>query len=132
LFDVEFQVWGSDIGDLLHTVKDAHCCCVNMLVPHPHDATRVASIGEDGTLHMWCVGLTGMLSVRAFNNILETSPESDRFKHGVEVSLLCGVFSPDGFSIAVSDMVGRWTLYGTGHRPDETAQGKNVPLEQYF
>ncbi|CAM9889360.1 unnamed protein product, partial [Ectocarpus fasciculatus] len=28
--------------------------------------------------------------------------------------------------------VGRWTLYGTGHRADETVAGKKVPLEQYF
>lgn len=28
--------------------------------------------------------------------------------------------------------MGRWTLYGTGHRQDETIAGRRVPLEQYF
>ncbi|CAM9706909.1 unnamed protein product [Ectocarpus sp. 6 AP-2014] len=125
----KLQVWNSDLGTLLHTVKDAH---VSVFVPHPYDAKSLATVGGDGELRMWSVQLTGMVNIRTFKNVFDAGPECAHHRHGMSVPLLCGVFSPDGFSIAVTDMVGRWMLYGTGQRPDETSAGKRVPLEQYF
>ncbi|CAM9453617.1 unnamed protein product, partial [Ectocarpus sp. 13 AM-2016] len=128
----QFKVWSSETGALLHTVKDAHANTVSALIPHPYDPRRLASVGAEGTVCTWDVGRRGGRRVRAFENILAAGPQSEQLHHGMSVAVLDGVFSPDGNSIAVADVVGRWTLYGTGHRTDETVAGKKVPLEQYF
>ncbi|CAM9632001.1 unnamed protein product [Scytosiphon promiscuus] len=109
-----FKVWNSETGALLHTIKSAHAQTVSALIPHPFDSDSLASVGGEGT------------------NILAAGPQSDQIHHGDSVAVLDGVFSPDGNSIAVADSLGRWTLYGTGQRTDETVAGKKVPLEQYF
>ncbi|CAM9166354.1 unnamed protein product [Choristocarpus tenellus] len=67
-----------------------------------------------------------------WTNVLERGPQSDMYRHGAYLPNLDVTFSPDGFSLAASDTLGRWTLYGTGQRLDETAAGKLVPHEQYF
>lgn len=43
--------------------------------------------------------------VRRFENILAAGPQSDQIHHGDSVGVLDGVFSPDGNSIAVADVV---------------------------
>ncbi|CAM9449414.1 unnamed protein product, partial [Phaeothamnion confervicola] len=41
-------------------------------------------------------------------------------------------FSPDGATLAVSGLGGRFSLFGFGPRLCDTAVGRNVPNEQYF
>lgn len=43
--------------------------------------------------------------MRRFENILAAGPQSDHIHHGDYVGVLDGVFSPDGNSIAVADIV---------------------------
>lgn len=102
------QVWSSETGVLLHTVKGAHAHTVSALIPHPFDPRRLASVGGEGTVCTWDVGAGrggGGRRVRSFANILTAGPQSEHHQHGMSVAVLDGVFSPDGNSIAVADVV---------------------------
>ena len=81
---------------------------MSALIPHPFDPRRLASVGGEGTVCTWDVGPGrggGGRRVCRFENILTAGPQSETHQHGMSVAVLDGVFSPDGHSIAVADVV---------------------------
>lgn len=111
------QVWSSETGALLHTVKGAHAQTVSALIPHPYDPRLLASVGGEGTVCTWDVGRGrggGGRLIRRFENILAAGPQTDQIHHGMSVAVLDGVYSPDGTSIAVADVVSGGDWAGAG------------------
>lgn len=47
-----------------------------------------------------------MVGKRAsFSNVMVGGPQSEQFQHGMSVNVLDAVYSPDGMSLAVADIV---------------------------
>lgn len=103
-------MWDSRTGTLTHTVKRTHTSSVSALIPHPYESGCLASVGTDGVVCTWDVGpgRFGLERCSArFDNILVAGPQSEALHHGMPVTVLDGVFSPDGGMLAVTDLVSR-------------------------
>lgn len=79
------------------------------LVPHPFDPGCLASVGNDGAVSTWEIsprmGEAGRGKRVEFKNVLSAGPQSEAFQHGMPVNVLDAVYSPDGSSLAVADIV---------------------------
>lgn len=92
----------------MHTVKGAHAQTVSALIPHPFEPGSLASIGSEGTVCTWDIGRGrhgGGRCASRFENFLTEGPQSEQVHYDMPVTVLDGVYSPDGSSIAVADFV---------------------------
>lgn len=99
------QVWSSDTGALLHTVKSAHAQS-SRLIPHPNDPRLLASFGEEGTVCTWGVGRGrggGGRLIQRVEKVLTAGPETQEIRRGMSVAVLDGIFSPNSNSVAVTN-----------------------------
>ena len=109
-------------------------------MPHPNESGSLASVGIDGAVCTWDVGPgrsgRGRCTAR-FDNILAAGPQSEALHHGMPVTVLDGVFSPDGGMLAVTDLVShveedffRALLRGVRHVQGECPPppGINTPI----
>ena len=95
----------------MHTVKGAHAQTVSALIPHPFEPGSLASIGSEGTVCTWDIGRGrhgGGRCASRFENFLAEGPQSEQVHYDMPVTVLDGVYSPDGSSIAVADFVRAW------------------------
>lgn len=96
---------------LLYSFHRAHSRTICALVPHPFDTACLASVGSDGAICTWEISARAGDTRRGkrgeFRNILSNGPQSEMFQHGMPVNLLDAVYSPDGSSLAVADIVSR-------------------------
>jgi hypothetical protein len=78
---------------------------------HPSDSRLAFSASYDGQVILWDIGRGKAL---ARWHSADTCPGPGRWSDAVQH--VDGKFSPDGSTIAVSDVAGQFSLYSTGPR----------------
>lgn len=106
------MVWDKVTGALLHTLRH-HTADIQILVPHPTLERVLLSASYDGTVAVW-----DMLSGRLLCS----------FKGRGQCKYLDGTFSPGGEYFALTDDIGRVSLFALGVSPDSFALAPDVQV----
>ena len=114
------KVWDSVTGDLLRVIATVSTVSANVLYPHPLDPSVCVTGGEDGIVSIWDIDTEEKLSSYYFPNPLPGATE--------EMRIHDASFSPDGSRLAVTDSLGRLSIFGL----DDPARYSAVALEQYY
>ena len=111
----QIKVFCAHTGRLLGSLE-GHDNDIHAMDIHPHDHRIVATAGYDQKIIFW-----NLLTLRPVYEINLPNYEDE------ECPITALAFSPSGHQIAVSDLVGTFTLYGIG--PADSYKG---PIEQFF
>ena len=114
------KVWDSVTGDLLRVIATVSTVSANVLYPHPLDPSVCVTGGEDGTVCIWDIDKEERLSTHYFANPLPGAID--------EIRVHDASFSPDGSRLAVTDSLGRLSIFGL----DDPARYSSVAPEQYY
>ena len=114
------KVWDSVTGDLLRVIATVCTVSANVLYPHPQEPSVCVTGGEDGTVCIWDIDKEERLSSHYFANPLPGATD--------EIRIHDASFSADGSRLAVTDSLGRLSIFGL----DDPARYSSVAPEQYY